>query len=67
MILDQFNWLERLNVIVIAAGIAEGMQVRLNARSALIFRGLVEMTGLGVRMKGQSETFQEWQDWENWS
>ena len=45
------------NVLAIAAGIAEGMQLGLNARAALICRGLAEMTRLGVRMKGQPETF----------
>ena len=45
------------NVLAIAAGIAEGMQLGLNARAALICRGLAEMTRLGVKMGGQPETF----------
>ena len=45
------------NVLAIAAGIAEGMQLGLNARAALICRGLSEMTRLGVKMGGVPETF----------
>ncbi|MAJ49673.1 MAG: glycerol-3-phosphate dehydrogenase, partial [Deltaproteobacteria bacterium] len=45
------------NVLAIAAGIAEGMQLGLNARAALICRGLSEMTRLGIKMGGVPETF----------
>ena len=45
------------NVLAIAAGISEGMQLGLNARAALICRGLSEMTRLGVKMGGVPETF----------
>ena len=45
------------NVLAIAAGIAEGMQLGLNAKAALICRGLSEMTRLGVKMGGVPETF----------
>ena len=44
-------------MLAIAAGIAEGMQLGLNARAALICRGLSEMTRLGVKMGGVPETF----------
>ena len=47
------------NVLAIAAGIAEGMQLGLNARAALICRGLSEMTRLGVKMGRVPETFSE--------
>jgi glycerol-3-phosphate dehydrogenase (NAD(P)+) len=45
------------NVIAIAAGICDGMQLGHNARAALITRGLAEMTRLGVRLGGHFETF----------
>ena len=45
------------NVIAIAAGISDGMQLGLNARAALITRGLAEMVRLGVAMGGKPETF----------
>ena len=45
------------NVIAIAAGICDGLQLGLNARAALITRGLAEMTRLGVRLGGRAETF----------
>ncbi|MFN5028179.1 MAG: NAD(P)H-dependent glycerol-3-phosphate dehydrogenase [Burkholderiales bacterium] len=45
------------NVIAIAAGISDGMQLGLNARAALITRGLAEMVRLGVAMGGKAETF----------
>jgi glycerol-3-phosphate dehydrogenase (NAD(P)+) len=45
------------NVMAIAAGIADGMQLGLNARAALITRGLAEMTRLGVAMGARAETF----------
>ena len=45
------------NVIAIASGIADGMELGLNARSAMICRGLAEMTRLGVYLGGQAETF----------
>jgi glycerol-3-phosphate dehydrogenase (NAD(P)+) len=45
------------NVLAIAAGISDGMQLGANARSALITRGLAEMIRLGKAAGGQYETF----------
>lgn len=45
------------NVIAIAAGICDGLQLGHNARAALITRGLAEMTRLGVKLGGHFETF----------
>ena len=45
------------NVMAIAAGIGDGMQLGMNARAALITRGLAEMMRLGVAMGGRAETF----------
>jgi glycerol-3-phosphate dehydrogenase (NAD(P)+) len=45
------------NVIAIAAGICDGLKLGLNARAALITRGLAEITRLGVRLGGRVETF----------
>ena len=45
------------NVMAIAAGISDGLDLGNNARAALITRGLAEMVRLGVRMGGDPETF----------
>lgn len=45
------------NVMAIAAGICDGLGLGLNARAALITRGLAEITRLGVRLGGRAETF----------
>jgi glycerol-3-phosphate dehydrogenase (NAD(P)+) len=45
------------NVLAIATGIADGMGLGLNARAALITRGLAEITRLGTTLGGNSETF----------
>jgi glycerol-3-phosphate dehydrogenase (NAD(P)+) len=45
------------NVLAIAAGIADGFGFGLNARAALITRGLAEITRLGLKLGGQMETF----------
>ncbi len=45
------------NVLAIATGIADGMSLGLNARAALITRGLAEMTRLGVALGARAETF----------
>ena len=45
------------NVMAIAAGICDGLQLGHNARAALITRGLAEMTRLGTRLGGRLETF----------
>jgi len=45
------------NILAIAAGISDGMQLGANARSALITRGLAEMMRLGIALGSQQETF----------
>ena len=45
------------NVLAIATGIADGLRLGLNARAALITRGLAEMTRLGVALGARPETF----------
>jgi glycerol-3-phosphate dehydrogenase (NAD(P)+) len=45
------------NVLAIATGIADGLGLGLNARAALITRGLAEITRLGIALGGRSETF----------
>ncbi len=45
------------NVIAIAAGIADGIGFGANARTALITRGLAEMTRLGLALNAQPATF----------
>ncbi len=45
------------NIMAIAAGIADGLDLGLNARAALLTRGLAEITRLGVALGGRSETF----------
>jgi glycerol-3-phosphate dehydrogenase (NAD(P)+) len=45
------------NVMAIATGIADGMALGLNARAALITRGLAEMTRLGVALGARADTF----------
>ena len=45
------------NVMAIAAGLCDGLQLGLNARAALITRGLAEMTRLGVALGARAETF----------
>ena len=45
------------NVIAIAAGICDGLELGSNAKAALITRGLVEMTRLGVALGAKRETF----------
>ena len=45
------------NVIAIAAGMGDGQGAGENTRSALITRGLAEITRLGVALGGQVETF----------
>jgi glycerol-3-phosphate dehydrogenase (NAD(P)+) len=45
------------NVMAIAAGIADGLGFGANARAALITRGLVEITRLGLELGGKPETF----------
>ncbi len=45
------------NVLAIAAGLCDGLGLGLNARAALITRGLAEMTRLGVALGARAETF----------
>ena len=45
------------NVIAIAAGIIDGLAAGNNAKAALVTRGLVEITRLGVAMGAQPTTF----------
>lgn len=45
------------NVMAIAAGISDGLELGNNARAALVTRGLAEMTRLGVKLGGLPETF----------
>ena len=45
------------NVIALAAGIADGLGYGDNTKAALITRGIVEMSHLGVSMGGLQETF----------
>lgn len=45
------------NVLAIATGIADGLALGMNARAALITRGLAEMSRLGVALGGRPETF----------
>jgi len=45
------------NVMAIAAGISDGLGLGLNARAALITRGLAELARLGAALGGRSETF----------
>ncbi len=45
------------NVIVLAAGIIDGMELGDNAKAALITRGLAEITRLGVKMGAKRDTF----------
>ena len=44
------------NVMAIAAGISDGLGLGLNARAALITRGLAEIARLGAAMGGSTET-----------
>lgn len=45
------------NVMAIAAGLCDGLALGMNARAAIITRGLAEMVRLGVAMGGKAETF----------
>jgi glycerol-3-phosphate dehydrogenase (NAD(P)+) len=45
------------NVMAIATGLCDGLQLGLNARAALITRGLAETTRLGLALGAKAETF----------
>lgn len=44
------------NIMAIATGVADGLGLGLNARAALMTRGLAEISRLGVAMGGKAET-----------
>ncbi|WP_285412836.1 NAD(P)H-dependent glycerol-3-phosphate dehydrogenase [Variovorax sp. efr-133-TYG-130] len=45
------------NVLAISTGLCDGLALGLNARAALITRGLAEMTRLGLALGARAETF----------
>ncbi len=45
------------NIVAIAAGISDGLNFGLNARAAIITRGLAEIRRLGLKMGAQKDTF----------
>ncbi|HEX2604293.1 MAG TPA: NAD(P)H-dependent glycerol-3-phosphate dehydrogenase [Oxalicibacterium sp.] len=45
------------NILAIATGVTDGLGLGMNARAALITRGLAEITRLGVALGGRAETF----------
>jgi glycerol-3-phosphate dehydrogenase (NAD(P)+) len=45
------------NVMAIATGLCDGLGLGLNARAALVTRGLAEMTRLGLALGARAETF----------
>jgi len=45
------------NIIAIACGVSDGLQLGSNARAALITRGLAEIQRIGSALGGQPETF----------
>ncbi len=45
------------NVLAIATGVADGLGLGLNARAALVTRGLAEMARLGMALGAKAETF----------
>lgn len=45
------------NVMAIASGLCDGLELGLNARAALLTRGLAEMTRLGIALGARADTF----------
>lgn len=45
------------NVLAIATGLCDGLHLGLNARAALVTRGLAEMTRLGLALGARTDTF----------
>ncbi|MDJ0796766.1 MAG: NAD(P)H-dependent glycerol-3-phosphate dehydrogenase [Calothrix sp. MO_167.B12] len=45
------------NVIAIAAGVCDGLQLGTNAKAALVTRGLTEMVRIGIHWGAKQETF----------
>jgi glycerol-3-phosphate dehydrogenase (NAD(P)+) len=54
------------NVLAIATGLCDGLALGLNARAALITRGLAEMTRLGIALGAKAETFMACRVWVIW-
>jgi len=46
------------NIIAIASGISDGLGFGANTKAAILTRGLIEMTRLGLAMGGSRDTFQ---------
>ncbi|MBA2547352.1 MAG: NAD(P)-dependent glycerol-3-phosphate dehydrogenase [Burkholderiaceae bacterium] len=45
------------NIMAVATGISDALELGLNARAALITRGLAEMTRIGIALGARAETF----------
>ncbi len=45
------------NILAIATGLIDGLSLGMNARAALITRGLAEMSRLGMALGGRADTF----------
>lgn len=45
------------NILAIATGVIDGLELGLNARAALVTRGLAEISRLGTALGGRAETF----------
>lgn len=45
------------NILAIATGLIDGLSLGMNARAALITRGLAEITRLGMALGGRADTF----------
>jgi glycerol-3-phosphate dehydrogenase (NAD(P)+) len=54
------------NVLAIAAGLCDGLHLGLNARAALITRGLAEMNRLGLALGARMETLWGSPAWAIW-
>ena len=54
------------NVIAIATGIADGLQLGFNPRAALINRGLVEIIRIGTAMGASPKRFRVCRVWATW-
>ena len=54
------------NVLAIATGLCDGLALGLNARAALITRGLAEMTRLGLALGARPDTFMACRAWATW-